>query len=84
MTDLIKHLRREASKQDMLACEDMLQAADALEKAEEALREIDEWTDNKHSPAQGIIAKVKQIARAALEPTPALCDTWPDKLDELP
>jgi hypothetical protein len=30
--DIVERLRREASKQDMLACEDMLQAADVIEQ----------------------------------------------------
>ena len=44
---IVEHLRREASKQDMLACEDMLKAADTIEALEaralayeQALREI--------------------------------------------
>lgn len=50
MTDIIEHLRREASKQDMLACEDMLKAADEIEKlraralkAEDLIEELDQF-----------------------------------------
>ena len=32
MRDIVEHLRRQASKQDMLTCEDMLQAADEIER----------------------------------------------------
>jgi hypothetical protein len=41
--DIVERLRREASKQDMLACEDMLQAADEIEwlRAERAWRPIE-------------------------------------------
>ena len=32
MTDIVERLRRQASSQDMLTCEDMLQAADEIER----------------------------------------------------
>ena len=39
MIDLVERLRRQASKQDMLTCEDMLQAADEIERLRAALKE---------------------------------------------
>ena len=51
MMDLVEHLRREASKQDMLACEDMLQAADEIAKL--------------RAEVEGLQADVKRL-RAAL------------------
>ena len=40
-TDIVKRLRRQASQQDMLTCEDMLQAADEIERREAAIRRLD-------------------------------------------
>jgi DNA repair exonuclease SbcCD ATPase subunit len=38
MSDIVEHLRREASKQDILTCEDMLQAADEIENLHHDLK----------------------------------------------
>jgi hypothetical protein len=48
--DIVERLRREASKHDMLACEDMLQAADEIER----LRAEHEWRPIKTAPKGGM------------------------------
>ena len=40
MTDIVEHLRKEASKQDMLACEDMLKATDEIEKLRKIIKAL--------------------------------------------
>jgi hypothetical protein len=37
LMDIVERIRREASKQDMLVCEDMLQAVDEIERLRAAL-----------------------------------------------
>lgn len=41
--DLVEHLRQQASQQDMLTCEDMLQAADEIERLR---RDLAIWERN--------------------------------------
>lgn len=78
MADLIEHLRRQASQQDMLTCEDMLQAADEIER----LRHIVDVTT-----AQKTFVELKSLRaenerlRAAMERIVALEAALQDLVD---
>jgi hypothetical protein len=57
MTDIVEHLRRQASQQDMLTCEDMLQGADEIER-------LNRYAERLRANAERDANEVEQLTNA--------------------
>jgi chromosome segregation ATPase len=61
MSDIVEHLRRQSSQQDMLACEDMLQAADEIERLQALRRAQGDTVKHLEEQNERLVAEIERL-----------------------